>query len=88
MGAGSPLGKIIRTVAEPHYPETQYEIVGVVKDTKYGGLREPVPPSAYVPAQQYSDIYYFTNVFVRFSAPPAVAISAVCARSSSPSIRE
>lgn len=75
MGVGNPVGKTIRTVAEPHYPETEYEIVGVVKDTKYGGLREPVPPSAYVPAQQYSDIYYFTNVFLGFSAAPSAVIS-------------
>lgn len=76
LGEGNPLGKTIRTNAEPHYPETQYEIVGVVKDTKYGGLREQIPPTAFVPAQQYSDKYYFTNVFIRFSSSPAAAINA------------
>ncbi|MGC1490185.1 MAG: FtsX-like permease family protein, partial [Candidatus Acidiferrum sp.] len=75
-GEGNPLGKTIRTNAEPYYPETQYEIVGVVKDTKYGGLREQIPPTAFVPAQQYSDKYYFTNVFIRFSSSPAAAINA------------
>jgi len=77
LGPGNPLGKIIRTNAEPHYPETEYEIVGVVKDTKYGALRDAIPPIAFAPAQQYSDKYYFTNAFVRFSSPPSVAISAV-----------
>ena len=76
MGSGNPLGKTIRTNAEPHYPETEYEIVGVVKDTKYGGLREQIPPTAFVPAEQYSDPYYFTNVFIRFSTTPSAAISA------------
>jgi putative ABC transport system permease protein len=72
----NPLGKTIRTVAEPHYPETEYEIVGIVKDTKYGGLREEIPPEAFAPAQQYTEKTYFTNVFIRFSSPPSVAISA------------
>ena len=76
LGEGNPLGRTIRTNAEPHYPETEYEIVGVAKDSKYGGLRQPIPPTAYVPAQQYSDQYYFTNVFIRFSSSPAAAISA------------
>lgn len=75
LGGGNALGRTIRTNAEPHYPETQYEIVGVVKDTKYGRLREQIPPTAFVPAQQYSDKYYFTNVFIRFSSSPSEAIA-------------
>jgi putative ABC transport system permease protein len=73
----NPLGKTVRTSPEPHYPETEYEIVGIVKDAKYGGLRDEIPPEAFVPAQQYPEKYYFTNVFVRFSSPPSAAISAV-----------
>jgi predicted permease len=77
LGGGSPLGKTIRTLAEPHYPETEYQIVGMVKDAKYGGLRDDIPPEAFAPAQQYPQKYYFTNVFIRFSSPPSTAISAV-----------
>jgi predicted permease len=77
LGSGNPLGKIIRTNAEPHYPEKQYEIVGVVRDTKYGALRDEIPPIAFASALQYSDTYYFTNAFVRFSSRPSVVISAV-----------
>jgi predicted permease len=77
LGGGNPLGKTIRTIAEPHYPETEYEIVGMVKDTKYGGLRDEIPPEAFAPAQQYQDKYYFTNVFIGFSSPPSVTISAI-----------
>jgi putative ABC transport system permease protein len=36
----SPIGATIRTVAEAGYPETTYEIVGVVGNTKYSDLRE------------------------------------------------
>jgi predicted permease len=77
LGGGNPLGKTIRTTAEPLYPETEYEIVGMVKDSKYGGLRDEIPPEAFAPAQQYPERYYFTNVFIRFSTPPSAAISSI-----------
>ncbi|MGB8473864.1 MAG: ABC transporter permease [Candidatus Acidiferrum sp.] len=73
----SAMGTIVRTVSEPHYPETEYEIVGVVKDTKYGGLRDAIPPEAFVPALQYPEKIYLTNVFIRYSAPPAALIAAL-----------
>ncbi len=76
LGGGNPVGKTIRTNAEPNYPETQYEIVGMVKDTKYGGLRDEIPPEAYSPAQQFPDKEYFTNVFIRFSSSSSAVISA------------
>ncbi len=77
LGGTNPLGKTIRTNAEPHYPETEYEIVGMVKDTKYGGLRDEIPPEAFVPAQQFPDNNYYTNMFIRFSSPPSALISAI-----------
>ena len=45
LGGANPIGAVLRTVAEPNYPEAEYEIVGVVQDTKYAGLREPRRPS-------------------------------------------
>jgi predicted permease len=77
FGGGNPLGKTIRTNAEPHYPGTEYEIVGIEKDTKYAGLRDEISPEAFVPAQQYPDKIYITNVFLRFSSPPSAVISAI-----------
>jgi predicted permease len=77
LGGGNFRGKTIRTNAEPHYPETEYEIVGVVKDSKYGGLRDEIPPEIFVPAQQYPERIYLTNVFIRFSSPPQGVISAM-----------
>jgi putative ABC transport system permease protein len=40
LNGANPIGKTFRTVAEPGYPEAVYEIVGLVKDTKYNSLRE------------------------------------------------
>jgi predicted permease len=73
----SATGKTIRTNAESGYPETEYEIVGVVKDTKYSDLREPTPPMVFAPADQFPDARPWIILFTRFSSPPSVAISAV-----------
>jgi predicted permease len=81
------IGAIVHTLAEPGFPETTYEIVGVVGDTKYAGLREedcwcPVgggsmPPIAYVPLAQNPDPYAWASVIVRTSGPVASVTSAI-----------
>jgi predicted permease len=71
------IGRAIRTNAENGFPETNYEIVGVAKDTKYTDLREPTPPITYAPAEQFPDVSSFAILFTRSSLPSAVAIKAV-----------
>ncbi len=66
---GMPLGALVRSVAEPNYPETLYEVIGVVKDTKYANLREPVPPITYVPAAQHPNPESWAGIVIRSSAP-------------------
>lgn len=79
LGDAGPLGKIIRTSAELKYPEAAYEIVGLMKDTKYEDLREPTPPMAFVPADQFparaKDV--LLSIFVRSSSPPSALIPAL-----------
>jgi predicted permease len=53
LGGSDPIGKTFRTVAEPGYPETEYQIVGLVKDTKYQNLREPSQAICFAPSSQY-----------------------------------
>ncbi len=48
----SPLGRRFWIEATPNDPETTYEIVGVVKDTKYGDLREEFGPIAFLSIAQ------------------------------------
>jgi ABC-type antimicrobial peptide transport system permease subunit len=58
------------TVSEPDYPGAQYEIIGVVKDTKYEGLREvTTPPQSFAPSSQYPSSAWWINVFIRSGAP-------------------
>jgi hypothetical protein len=51
----NPIGQIVRSLAEPNYPETEYEVVGVVADTRYLALREDLLPIAYAPDLQVPD---------------------------------
>jgi predicted permease len=52
LNGANPIGKRYRTVAEPGYPETVYEIVGLVKDTKYQSLRQPFQAISFAPVSQ------------------------------------
>jgi len=73
----TPIGTTLRTVAEPGFPETTYEIIGVVGNTKYADLRgencwcpaagESDAPIAYVPLAQNPSPYAWAPVIVRSS---------------------
>jgi putative ABC transport system permease protein len=77
LGGADPIGKTFRTAPEPNYPEAQYEIVGVIQDTKYFDLRDEAPPISYAPAAQYPDRRMWSGMYIRSSAPPASLISAL-----------
>lgn len=56
MGLGrNPIGQRFRKEANPWDPETAFEIVGLVGDTKYFSLKEKALPIAYYAAAQDSD---------------------------------
>jgi len=80
LGIGNPIGKSIRSNAESGYPETEYQIVGVVKDAKYIDLREPTPPMVFAPADQFPDVGPWAVLLIRSSAPASVTIAAVKAK--------
>jgi predicted permease len=73
----NPLGRTFRTTAEPNYPEAEYQIIGLIKDTKYFDLREPAPPIAYAPASQYPPIAAYSMMYIRSSAPLSAIEAAV-----------
>ena len=78
LAGRSPVGKVIRTAPEPHYPATSYKIIGVVKDTKYAGLREQTsPPESYAPISQFPDVGPWAAVLIRSSAPLAAVVAAI-----------
>ncbi len=76
LGGANPIGMTMRTVAEPDYPSEVYEIIGVVKGTKYAKLRDEIPPESYGVVSQFPG-HHWMSVFVRTTSPPAAVISAL-----------
>ena len=89
LGGANPIGARVRTGAEPGYPEAIYEIVGVVRDTKYGNLRNEIPPTTFAPATQLPNPGTWATVVIRSSASLPGIIAAVRQRVAGldPSIR-
>ncbi len=75
-GAG-PIGRTLRTAPEPNYPATEYQIVGVIKDTKYYDLRSENPPICYAPADQFPEPGPSSQMYIRSSAPLAALGSTI-----------
>ena len=60
-------------MAEPNYPETEYEVIGVVKDTKYSDLRQA---RAEGNAEKFATEFVLKTLKKRlFSSPAAFAAS-------------
>jgi predicted permease len=83
LQGSSPIGVTIRTVAEAGYPETTYEIIGVVGNTKYADLREEMPPIAYVPIAQNPGLQPWAPVIVRTNTPLAGMTASIAQRARS-----
>ena len=52
LGTGSPIGRIVRQEGRPGNVPPPIEIVGLVRDAVYRSLRDPVPPTMYLPVAQ------------------------------------
>jgi predicted permease len=67
---GSPIGKRFG-LGRPETPE-DIEVIGVVKDAKYGNLKEEFRPMAFYPHSQKPDM--LGNFVVRFSGPASTVV--------------
>src|SRR5260370_36122368 len=52
LGGSDPLGKRFRVLSGPGEPEHVYQIVGLVKNSKYQSLREDFKPLVFVAERQ------------------------------------
>ena len=77
LGSADPIGKTLRTSPEPNYPATDYQIIGVSKDTKYFDLRSDTPPMTYAPAAQFPAAGPELSLYIRSSAPLGNLSSAI-----------
>jgi predicted permease len=77
FAGANPIGGTVRTVAEPRFPATVYEIIGVASDTKYSALREPIPPITFVPIAQHPSPRPWPGIVIRSSASPSMVMATV-----------
>jgi predicted permease len=69
FGSDPVLGRHLVMQADP---PTDFEIVGVVKDSRYTSPRDPMPPTVYLPfAQTTLGLLGPMNVVVRSTVPPS-----------------
>jgi ABC-type antimicrobial peptide transport system permease subunit len=65
----NPIGKRFHREATPSEPETTFEVVGLVKDTKYFSLREEFMPIAFLSIAQHPRPDSGAQVLIRSAAP-------------------
>jgi predicted permease len=70
-----PIGKTFRSGQEPGYPEAEYQIVAVCRDTRYSDLRNDPPPQSYAPITQHPSYGPWAALYVRSSFPLAALSS-------------
>jgi putative ABC transport system permease protein len=63
--------------ATPRNPEMRFEIVGVVKDSKYRSIRQSLTPIVYLPQAQDPHPTTLAQVLIRSSLPPAAMLASV-----------
>ena len=71
FGGANPIGRMFQLVMGAGEPQPHYQIVGLVKDTKYNGLREESGPIGYFPAAQETRPGPFMDMMVRTDLPLA-----------------
>jgi len=65
LNGANPLGLPIHLISGPGEPDHQFQIVGLVKNTKYLSLREETKPIVFVAESQRKDTPQGINVLVR-----------------------
>ena len=67
----NPLGQTFQLETSPGQPQPHYQVIGLVKDTKYTDLREDFTPIAYFAASQETEIGPFLDFVLRTDLPAA-----------------
>jgi predicted permease len=76
-GEDSVLGRRFWIEKTPYDPERQYEIVGVVKDTKYDDIHSDFAPIAFLSMVQAPRFGTYDQVLIRSNEPMAGLVSSI-----------
>ncbi|MEO5897736.1 MAG: ABC transporter permease [Vicinamibacterales bacterium] len=71
FGRSNPIGRTFQIDTSPGEPAPHYQIIGLVRDTKYQDLRQEFPPIAYFAAAQEKEPGPFLDFVARSSLPLA-----------------
>ena len=77
FGGGNPVGRIFRNQAPAGEPEPEYRIVGMVRNTKYNGLREEFRPIAFIPVAQDENPFDSITYMVRSQVPLGTTMAGI-----------
>jgi predicted permease len=77
FGARNPVGRTFRVEAPAGKPEPVYQVVGLVKNTKYNGLREESRAIAFLPVAQDEEYPDGLTFLVRSQAPLSTTMAAI-----------
>ncbi len=77
LRGNNPLGIRFSREATPRNSEMLFEIVGVVKDSKYRNIHRAFSPIVYLPQAQEPHPTSFAQVLIRSSLPPAATLAAL-----------
>jgi putative ABC transport system permease protein len=77
VNGANPIGTRFWREATPNDPERVYEIIGLVKDTKYRDLRLDFAPIAFLPLSQDPYPSQFAQILIRSSATMSNVIAPV-----------
>jgi putative ABC transport system permease protein len=69
LGTRNPVGLTFELPGSPAAPHRTFQIVGLVPNTKYTGLRDPFEPIAFFPVSQDPQPLEYVNLIVRAAAP-------------------
>jgi putative ABC transport system permease protein len=77
LDAQNPIGKTFQIVMPPGAPRPFYEVVGLVKDTKYNDMRGDFHPIAYFPLAQDQHPAPEANLMIRSDLPLSAVIASL-----------
>ena len=77
FGGESPIGRVFRHQAPAGEPEPEYQVVGLVRNTKYGGLREEFRAIAFLPVAQEKDPSDSITFLVRSRVPLGTTMAGI-----------
>ena len=74
FGGANPVGRTFHMAADAGKPESVFQIVGLVRDTKYAELREEDKPIAFFPIAQQDDPPARATFVLRLNGPVGMVI--------------